>query len=890
MWARFRSWLTGVTRRTRVERELDDELAFHLRAAGERWQERGLSPAEAQRRARLEFGAADAFRERCREARGLRLVDELRADVRFALRLMRRTPVFASAAILTIALAIGANTAIFSLVDTILLKTLPVDRPQELVFLDVRGSEGGGGAPPYPGFERLRADTTSFVGMSAFAADELRVEIEGRVEQVFGQAASANFFDVLGLKPAAGRFLNPADEQGESNSAVMSYGFWQRRFGGAPDAIGRTITYNRRIFTIVGVTPAGFLGLQPGREIELTIPIVIERALLANHDTWWFEAVARLRPGVTAEQARVRADTIFQTYMKDHQKPSPMRRTYFDHIELASAARGLDRLRGRFFTPLAALMGLAGAVLLIACANLVNLLHARGTARARELAIRLATGAGRSRLVRQMLTETLVLFLAGGLLGLALGYLAVQGLTGFVAIGRQPIHLDVRFDWRLAGFAGSISLLAAFATGVWPAIRALRGDPSAAMKQGTAGLTGSRRPEVAGRALVVGQVALSLMLTVAAAFFARSLVNLRAVDLGFRETRVLTMSLDPMLPDQSAAAAAPAAETRQQFWARTLDRVRAMPGVRAASLSVLTPLSGRDTGRRIEVAGFQPQSERDRTIHVNHVSEDYFRVFGIPLLAGRAVTASDVAGRPGVVVVNEEAARFYFPGRSPIGERITFGDRGSYEVVGVVGNARHRSLREPIVRFAYVSVWQPLGPNRRITLSLTSAQPPTAIAREVADAVRGINSSTLVSDVLAVEEQIDATLVSERLLSTLGGAFAALAVGLAAIGLYGVLSYSVARRRAEFGVRLALGAPPARVAWDASRQALVQVAIGMAIGVPGAVVLARAAQRLFFGVEPADPGIYVICLVVLGGIAALAASLPARRASRVDPVIALREG
>jgi predicted permease len=888
MWSRLLSFGRGLTRRGRVEREMAAEMRFHVEARAEQWERSGVDAAEARRRARLEFGSTDGYSERCREARGLRLVDEWRADVRFALRLMRHAPIFSLAAILTIALAIGANTAIFSLVDTILLKTLPVDRPQELVFIDVRGSEGNGGAPPYPGFERLREDTTSFVGMSAFAADELRIEVDGVVEQVFGQVASGNYFDLLGVNAVAGRLLTLADER-DPTSAVISYGYWQRRFGGGSDVIGRTLKYNNRIFTIIGVTRPGFRGLQPGREIEITLPIAVERAMLVNHDTWWFDAVARLRPGVTPAQARARADTIFQSYMKDHHQFGAMRRTHFDHIELASAARGLDRLRSRFSTPLAALMALAGAVLLIACANLVNLLHARGASRARELAIRLATGAGRARLVRQMLTETLVLFVAGGTLGLLLGYLAVQALTGFVAIGRQPIHLDVRFDWRLATFAAAVSLLAALVTGVWPAVRALRGDPSAAMKQGATGLAGSRHPEVAGRALVIAQVGLSLVLTVAAALFARSLINLRAVDLGFRNTRVLTMSLDPLWPTVDTVGT-PAADPRPQFWARALARVRAMPGVRAASLSVLTPLSGRDVGKRMDVAGFQPRAERDRIVHVNHVSEDYFRVFGLPILAGRAPTAGDVLGSARVMLVNEEAARFYFQGRSPIGARVDFGQGRSYEVIGVVGNARHRSMREPIARFAFVPLWQPLDPSRRITLSVASVQPPAAIAREVGDAVRGVYAGTLVSDVLPVDEQIEATLVSERLLSTLGAAFAALAVGLAAIGLYGVLSYSVARRRAEFGVRLALGAPPARVAWEASRAALGQVATGLAIGTPASFAAARAAQAVLFGVTPAAVDTYALSIVVLAAVAGVAAFLPARRASRVDPVTALRQG
>lgn len=878
----LRHRLRSLFRRRAVEDELERELSLHMEQLAREQMASGLGEPQARRAARLEFGSPDLTKEQCRDARRVGLLEDLVKDIRYAVRLLVRSPGFALTAVLSLALGIGANTAIFSLVDTVLLRSLPVERPQELVFLQVAGTEGTSGAPPYPCFERLRNETSAFAGMSAFATDQLRVEVDGTIEQVFGQLASGNYFDLLGLKPAAGRLMTPDDEKLDPPVAVISYSYWQRRFGGEPGAIGRTISFRDRIHTIVGVTPAQFWGLDPGRHVDVTLPITQGRRLLADPGAWWFDAVARLRAGTTVEQATVQADTIFQSFMKPGGQSGEFRRTHFDHIELAPAARGLERLRSRFSTSLYVLTLVAWIVLLIACANLGNLLLARGAMRAREFAIRRATGAGAGRLLRQLLTETLLLFMLGMAAGLLVAYITIQGLTGFFAIGRNPILLDVHYDWRLAVFAAGISLAAGLLTGLWPTVRALRIDPQATMKDSGKGLAGSRRTAAAGRVLVVGQVALSLVLLVGAVMFVKTMVNLRAVDLGFSRSRVLTMSLDPMYIGDAAA------ETREQFWRRTLEHVRALPGVRAASLSVLTPLSGRDTGKLVTVRGFRPRHEQDRIVHLNHVSDDYFRTFGVRLIAGRTFTPRDAQRAPKVAIVNEAAAKAYFPGRSPIGETLSFGESQIYQVVGVVRDYKHMTLREPVPRFAFVPLWQPLDPISRITLAVSSDQPAAGMARAAAREVRAIHTNTLVSDVIEVDEQIAATLVSERLLSTLATAFAALALGLAGIGLYGILSYSVARRRAELGVRMALGASPARVAWGVVSEILLQVAAGLAIGVPAAMAAARTTETLLFGVRPADSENYVISAALLVLVASFAAWLPARRACSIDPCEALR--
>jgi predicted permease len=715
--------------------------------------------------------------------------------------------------------------------------------------------------------------------MAAFAGDELKLEVAGGVEQVFGQVASGSYFELLGLQPAAGRLLRPDDDRLDPPVAVIGHGYWLRRFGGAPDAIGRTLSHRDRAYTIVGVTPPRFRGLHPGREVDVTLPITQERGLLADGGAWWFEAVARLRPRTSREQAAAQADAVFQSYMKDRAGSAAVRLEHFDHVELAPAGRGLEPLRSRFARPLLLLTLVAGVVLLAACANLGSLLLARGAAREKELAIRLATGAGQGRLLRQLLTETLLLFFLGACAGLVVAHLAIEGLTGFFAVGRSPIQLDVHYDWKLAGFAAGIALAAGLLTGLWPA---LRGERRAAIQAGGSRLAGSRGVERAGRLLVTVQVALALVLAVTAALFVKTMANLRAVDLGFSRTQVLSLSLDPVL------TGAPATELREQFWQRALERVRALPGVEAASLSVLTPLSGRDTGKSVSAPGFTPQSDAERMVRLNHVSEDYFRTFGVRLTRGRDFTRGDARPAAKVAILNETAARTYFGTRDPIGESLGFGRSVVYRVVGVVEDTRHRSLREPSQRFAYVPLWQPLDALTRITLAVSSAEPQAALARSVSREVKAIHPNTLVSDVIAVEDQIDATLLSERLLSTLATAFATLALSLSAIGLFGTLSYSVARRTAEFGVRMALGAGPARIAWSVVRETLLRVVAGLALGLPAALVASSAARALLFGVAPADPDAYLAAAAALTTVAGLAAWLPARRAASIDPCDALR--
>jgi predicted permease len=877
VWQRLRS----LFHKGQVEDDLDREVALHLEALAREHMAAGLDRPAALAAARREFGSPALVKDTCRDKRRVTLIEDLFRDLSYAVRLFARSPAFAVTALLSLALGMGANVGIFSLVDAVLLRQLAVSRPNELVSLTVVGTEGRAGAPPYPVFERLRRETSAFSSMAAFADDELRVEVDGQIEQVTGQVVSGGYFDLLGLQPAAGRLMTAVDDELSPPVAVIGWSYWQRRFGQSPDVIGRTISYRGRAHTVIGVTPRSFSGLQPGRRVDVMFPITLERELLRNTGAYWFDIVARLAPGADRMRAATEADAIFQSFITEPGRDVTLRREYFDHVEVESASRGTDRLRSRFSLPLYVLMSVAVLVLLVACANLANLLLVRGVVREHEFAVRLAIGAGRGRVLRQVVTESLFLFALGTLASLPVGAAVVRGLTAAFAIGRNPIVLDTGIDWKMAGVAALVGLAAATITGLWPAQRILAASPRRTTLTSDPRVIGSRASGHAGRWILAVQVALSFALVLAAVVFGRTIINLRSLDLGFAHRGIVTMSIDPVLTGD-------AAELRPEFWRSVIGRVSVRPGVDAVSLSVLTPLSGRDTGKIVTVSGFQPRTKQDQIVHLNHVSEDYFRTFRIQLQSGRVFSAADAAGAHRVAIVNESSARAYFAGRNPIGQTITFGDNRTYEIVGVVRDAKHRTLREPNERFVFVPLWQPVDSLTRVSLAVSSSESLAAVTRMVADDVRQVHSATLISDILSVDDQIDATLVSERLLSELSIAFAALAVALAAVGLYGVLSYSVLQRRSEFGLRLTLGASRAHIVGTSIRAVLPQVVVGIAVGAVVAVMGARHASPLLFGVEPSDPLNYATSAGVLGVVVAAALWSPVRRAIRINPSEALK--
>jgi predicted permease len=817
--------------------------------------------------------------------------DEMIQDLRYGVRMLLRHKGFTLVAALSLALGIGANTAIFSLIDAVLLKMLPVERPEQLYFVQNVGPQRPtGGAPPYPCFERFRERDQFFSGLAAFTRRDPKLTFDGQVEQVSGQFVSGNYFELLGVNPLLGRVISPADdevpEKGGADGlvAVISYEYWTRRFARSPDTIGKVVQIGNDAVTIVGVTPPEFYGLFPGTEIDISLPIVMEGApMLAEKSSWWFQAVGRLKPDASVDQARAELDAIFQPFMDETTVSAEMRAKAFARIELAPASKGLDTLRRQFSRPLQALMVIVGLVLLIACANVANLMLVRAAGRRKEFAVRLALGATRLRLLRQMLTESLLLVSLGGLLGLLFARWGGTLLVSFFTAGSHPLFVKLTLDHRVLLFTAGVALLTGLIFGLTPALQATRVDPAPALKD-SAG-SGARSRARFGRSLVVTQVALSLLLLIGAGLFLQTLRNLKNIDAGFRRDGVMTMRVFPPGLIYKGARLV-------NLWTDILGRVESLPGLRSASLSTLSPLDGSDRGVRVNIAGFTPSSESDTDIRINQVSPGFFPTFGIPLIQGRAFLERDTDGAPRVALLNETAARFYFGDGNPVGAQLKF-DRGPntpaiYQVIGVVKDSRYLSLREPDTRLAYLPMLQPLDRLGRLTLAVQADGRPADLINSVRAELRAAGSDILLTNVASMNDQVDQSLLQERLVATLSLFFGLLALLLACIGLYGVMSYNVARRTHEIGIRMALGASAPRIVGLVLRETMSVVSIGMVLGLGASLAVARLVATLLYGLAPNDPLTIALSAGLLLAVATVAGWLPARSASRVDPMVALR--
>ena len=895
----------SLFRKKRVEQELSEEMRFHLEKLVEENIARGMTPGEARYAARREFGGVEQLKEECRDSWGVRMITELGQDLRYGLRQLRRNSGFTLVAVLTLALGIGANTAIFSLLNAVMLRELPVEKPSQLVLFGSGRSAGNAGdfantdLYSYQFFREMQQKNQVFSSVSAELSlifEKMHGAVEGsdHLELINVQLVTGSYFPMLGVKPILGRAFTGADDEpaGGHPVAVVSYSWWKRRFARDPSIVGRTVTLGSTVYTMIGVAPPEFFGTTVGESPDLWIPVSMEKQIspgwngLEDKDFQSLYILGRLRPGVRTRQAEanvnVLARQIWHGFVGPALTADQQLRLKRAHIKLTPAARGLSRLRFRFSLPLQILMVVVGLVLLIACANIANLLLARATSRQREIAVRMAIGARRRRVIRQMLTEGLLLTLIGGALGVLFAWWASQALLVMVSNGPEPLPLKVTPDARVLGFTFAVTCLTALLSGTLPALRATRIDMTPALKASRSPVMVSRRGRLSG-GLVVSQVAFSLVLLVGAGLFLRTLVNLANVDTGFNKENVLLFAIEPQAVGYKEGS------RLVNLYQQIEQRVSAEPGVRSASISFFTFNQGEWTSH-VSISGHPPTPQNDMMATHNVVGQGYFAAMGIPLLAGRVFGPHDTENSLKVAVINETMAKRYFPGGSPIGRRFGLGDdpkkSSDIEVVGVVKDAKHESLRERAFPAAYYPYTQRVGyySNLEVRYSGDSA----AIIAEVRHAVIEVDHSLPLSYQNTLAQQVDRSLTTETLIARLSSFFGLLAVFLACIGIYGLMSYTVARRTSEIGIRVALGAGRSTVLWMVMREGLILALVGIAIGLPAALAASRLVSKVLFGLSPTDPLSMTAAAITLLALALAACYIPARRAAKVDPMVALR--
>ena len=822
-------------------------------------------------------------------------------DIRHASRALRKNPAFVLIVVLTLGLGIGANTAIFSLMDQVLLRSLPIRDPGSLVLLDGPGAFMGRtfnnktfSYLMYKDFRDRGGEV--FSGVIARFSTSMTVVWRGQSERASGELVSGNYFEVLGVRPAIGRLFNAADDRtpGGHPIALLSYGYWMRRFGGDPGVLNQTITVNGHPLTIVGVTAQGFTGLQVGQASDVMAPLMMKAQMtptwndLDNRRSRWLNIFARLKPGVSRKQADAAMNVIYRQINEQEiqaiPNPSPSFRQRFTtkHLDVLPGARGLSDLRTQFSTPLIVLMSMVGLVLLIACANVANLMLARTTARQKEIALRLALGAGRTRIVRQHLVESSLLAMAGAVLGLLLatwtGGLLLASLPG----DQASSNLSADPDLRVTLFALALGMLTAVIFGVAPALAATRATVTSALKEEAGAVAGGGRQARLRRLLVVGQVAMSMLLLAGAGLFARSLYNLKSIDPGFQVEHLIAFSVDPSLSGYDSAAAV-------SLYDRMQHELSAVPAVHNVSMSEIGTLSGNDWSMTIRVEGYQAKEGEDLNPNVDGVGPRYFATMGIPVLAGREFTDGDTRGAPKVAIVNETMAKYFFGKDNPIGRRFGIGRSSAtdIEIVGVVKDVRSLQLRNQAPRFVYLPYRQDESLTQ-LTFYVRSAQDGPTAATAVRQTVQRLDPNLPIFDLKSMEVQLDESLFIERMVAVLSVAFGALATLLAALGLYGVMSYAVARRTREIGIRMALGAERSRVLWLVLREVAVLAVSGIVGGLLFAIWLTRQVQSQLFGLSPTDPLTIGAAMVLLAAIALIAGYVPARRATAIDPMVALR--
>ena len=913
----LRNLIGGVKatfRKDERSHELNEELRSFVEDSTSEKMRRGMTYDEAQRAARVEMGSMETVKHKVAAAGWESTAEGVWQDIRYSARMLAKSPGFTIVAILSLALGIGANTAIFTLINTLMLQTLPVHEPQQLVAF---GAEIGGGTVdgigpgpldifPYDFYQRLEKSQDMFQDITAYASFPTTVSVRtdsratGQARQAISHLVSGNFFSVLGAAPFLGRPITPQDEDapGRHPVAVVSYAYWQQTLAADPSVIGRTIAINGMPFTVIGVMPAKFYGVDLNEESpDMWLPLTMQKeamlqpSLLDPHGLFWLHFMGRRKPGMNLSQAQAWVTSQLQRFMVNREgaQITASRRQEIQkiYVELQPGEHGISHLREQYSKPLAILMVVVILVLCIACANLANFLLSKAASREREISTRLALGSSRGRIVRQVLIEAMLLSISGGVLGLLFAFWGTRGLIHFVTAGSHHTALAASPDIRVLAFTFGVSLLTGLLFGIAPALRVsrVRVAPTLSANTRNAISSGGDSGRLLPKLLVIAQVALSIILLACAGLFLRTLKNLQNQDFGFNRSNLLLIRFNPKFAGYKP-------EQLNNLYERILDRLNALPGVRSATIAGAPPMSGGSWNSPIRVEGYTPQPNEDIGTLLNRVGPRYFETLGTPILRGRPIGPEDTSTSMKAVVVNQTLADHFFPKGDAIGHRFTVDDpsvKGSWQIVGIVRDSKYNNPREEPQRMAYLALMQLTDDdNYAYVLQVRTTGEPATVTSEVRQALPAIDPNLPILNVRTMSEQVDLRMGQETLVSQLSSFFSLLAVSLACIGLYGVMTYNVLCRTNEIGIRLALGAQTGRVLWMVLRESLLLLLIGVALGVPVTLAVSRAIQSQLFGLSSADPFTLMGTVFGIAIVTLLAAYFPAWRASKVDPMVALR--